>query len=111
MTCFDEIERGCRPVVPGPTVRILRLQLLAEVLLGDFGILRLGRVVLHQGVDQILAVVHEVQRQVGRHTVLLAFELHGLQHGFAERLCGVATEIDRLHVRRVAADRIGRDAG
>ena len=50
-----------------------------------------------------------MQRQIGRYPVLLAVELHGLQDRIAEHLGCVRTEVDRLHVGRIAADRVGRD--
>ncbi|MCY1240985.1 hypothetical protein D9M72_538610 [compost metagenome] len=51
--------------------------------------------------------MHEMQRQVGRHAVLLAFIPHGRKHGFAIDGLGLIRQLHRLHERRVATDRIG----
>ena len=104
-----EIERSRRPIVPCPVIGLLGRKLLAEILLGDLGILGLGVGIGDQRVDEILAVVHEMQRQIGRHAILLAVELHRLQDGIAEHLRGVGIKLDRLHIGRIATDRIGCD--
>ena len=98
---------GRLEIVPGPLVRVLGREILAHLFLGDLGVLCLPGVVREQLVDEVLAVVHEVERQVGRHPVLLAFELHGGQHLVAEGVFRRRRQFDHVHERRVSADGVG----
>ena len=104
---LGEEQRRRHPVFPGPGVGILGIELLAEILLGNLAVFRLPVRVGQQLLDEIAAVVHEVQRQVGRDAELLAVILHGRQHLLWEGRLGSVRQGDRVHERRVAAEGIG----
>ena len=104
---LTEIQRIGGKILPSPLFGCLGLQRLSEILLGDFAIFRLGRIIRHKGRDQVFAIVKEVQGKIGRHAILLAIELHGLENGITENLAGIRRQINGLHIGRIFADRIG----
>ena len=104
---FREEVGGPHPVPPCPLVGILGLEGRAQPLLRELGIACLpGRIAL-QLIDEILAEIHEVQAEIGRHAVLLAVELHCRQDLVAEDAGQFGREGDGVHERGVTADGVG----
>ena len=105
---LGEEQRRRHPVVPVPVVRRLGIEHLAHLLLADLLVALLPGGIGHELVDQVLAVIHEMQRQIGRHAILLAAILHRRENFVAEDLLRRSGQRDRIHERRVAADGVGR---